>query len=159
MNRIFRLVWNHQLNALVVVSEIATSRGSLVAGPVVVHLKVPLKLLALGLACALGSGSALASDNQTLSDLQALTDKYLPVQVDAEVALKTLVSATSATPPTSPLADVAAHVQVGLGTRATAPAAPAPRPVAAPARVGLNARTASRLPVKAPGQTLPPTSR
>lgn len=149
MNRIFRLVWNHQLNALVVVSEIATSRGSLVAGPVVVHLKVPLKLLALGLACALGSGSALASDNQTLSDLQALTDKYLPVQVDAEVALKTLVSATSATPPTSPLADVAAHVQVGLGARAAAPVAPAPRPVAAAVQVRLNAQTPSRLPVAA----------
>lgn len=149
MNRIFRLVWNHQLNALVVVSEIATSRGSLVAGPVVVHLKVPLKLLALGLACALGSGSALASDNQTLSDLQALTDKYLPVQVDAEVALKTLVSATSATPPTSPLADVAAHVQVGLGARATAPVAPAPRPMAAAVRLGLDTRTPSRLPIAA----------
>ncbi len=149
MNRIFRLVWNHQLNALVVVSEIATSRGSLVAGPVVVHLKVPLKLLALGLACALGSGSALASDNQTLTDLQALTDKYLPVQVDADVALKTLVSATSATPPTSPLADVAAHVQVGLGARTTMPSVSAPRPVAAAARVALNTRSTPRLPVAA----------
>ena len=37
MNRIFRLVWSHRLNALVVVSEVATSRGSLVAGPVVGH--------------------------------------------------------------------------------------------------------------------------
>ncbi len=149
MNRIFRLVWNHRLNALVVVSEIATSRGSLVAGPVVVHLKVPLKLLALGLACALGSGSALAADNQTLADLQALTDKYLPVQVDADVALKTLVSATSATPPTSPLADVAAHVQVGLGTRPTSPGAPAPQPVAVAVHAGLKARATTSLPAKA----------
>lgn len=149
MNRIFRLVWNHQLNALVVVSEIATSRGSLVAGPVVVHLKVPLKLLAMGLACALGSSSAFASDNQTLADLQALTDKYLPVQVDADVALKALVSATSATPPTSPLADVAAHVQVGLGTHAESPVVRASRPVAAAVQGGLNPRAPSSLPAVA----------
>ncbi|WP_457319534.1 ESPR domain-containing protein, partial [Stenotrophomonas sp. P5_B8] len=58
MNRIFRLVWSHRLNALVVVSEVATSRGSLVAGPVVVHLKVPLSLLSMGLALALCSGTA-----------------------------------------------------------------------------------------------------
>jgi trimeric autotransporter adhesin len=87
MNRIYRLVWNHRLNALVVVSEIATARGSLAAGPVVIHLKVPLKLLALGLACALGSGSALAAESQTRADLDALTNKYLPVQIDAEAAL------------------------------------------------------------------------
>jgi len=142
MNRIFRLVWNHQLNALVVVSEIATSRGSLAAGPVVVHLKVPLKMLALGLACALGSGSALAADNQTLSDLQALTDKYLPVQVEAEAGLQALLPATSAAP-TSPLADVAAHLQAGLGSRTQPLATTAPQPVAAALRVNLTAGSAS----------------
>ncbi|OEZ02173.1 MULTISPECIES: ESPR domain-containing protein [Stenotrophomonas] len=54
MGRIFRLVWNHRLDALVVTSEIATARGSLAAGPTVLHLKVPLWLLSLGLASAPG---------------------------------------------------------------------------------------------------------
>ncbi len=86
MNRIFRLVWSHRLNALVVVSEIATARGSLAAGPVVVHLKVPMSVLSLGLSLALCTGSAWAGENQTLTDLQALAAKYtapLPVKLDA----------------------------------------------------------------------------
>jgi hypothetical protein len=161
MNRIFRLVWSHRLNALVVVSEIATARGSLAAGPVVVHLKVPLSVLSIGLAFALGSGSALAAQNQTLADLEALTDKYapLPVQVDANVALATVLNTTQAGPqlasdasvqvnlatPTAyapPIhATVAAKAQAALPVRIAVPSAPvgalaAPTPVAATKTTG-----------------------
>jgi len=112
MNRIFRLVWSHRLNALVVVSEIATSRGSLSAGPVVVHLKVPMSLLSLGLSLALCSGGAMAGENQTLTDLQALTAKYtapLPVKLDATVALAARAQDAA------PLLDVDARVNLNLG--------------------------------------------
>lgn len=120
MNRIFRLVWSHRLNALVVVSEVATSRGSLVAGPVVVHLKVPLSLLSMGLALALCSGTALAGERQTRSDLEALTAKYapLPVKLDAEAALAAVVRDRDSTPALS--AD--ANVSLNLGKPANAPA-------------------------------------
>jgi autotransporter adhesin len=113
MNRIFRLVWSHRLNALVVVSEIATARGSLAAGPVVVHLKVPLSVLSIGLAFALGSGSALAAQNQTLTDLEALTNKYapLPVQVDANVALATALNTAQGGPQLA--ADAGAQIRLG----------------------------------------------
>jgi autotransporter adhesin len=136
MNRIFRLVWSHRLNALVVVSEIATARGSLAAGPVVVHLKVPLSVLSIGLAFALGSGSALAAQNQTLADLEALTDKYapLPVQVDANVALAkvqlasdasvqvNLPTPTASVPPIR--ATVPVNAQAPLPARIELPSAP-----------------------------------
>lgn len=115
MNRIFRLVWSHRLNALVVVSEIATARGSLAAGPVVVHPKVPMSVLSLGLSLALCTGSAWAGENQTLTDLQALTAKYtapLPVKLDAEVAL----AAAARDRGTSPLLSVDAKVNLNLGT-------------------------------------------
>ncbi|MBU2049983.1 MAG: hemagglutinin, partial [Gammaproteobacteria bacterium] len=115
MNRIFRLVWSHRLNALVVVSEIATARGSLAAGPVVVHLKVPMSVLSLGLSLALCTGSAWAGENQTLTDLQALTAKYtapLPVKLDAEVAL----AAAARDRGTAPLLSVDAKVNLNLGT-------------------------------------------
>ena len=115
MNRIFRLVWSHRLNALVVVSEVATSRGSLVAGPVVVHLKVPLSLLSMGLALALSSGTALAGESQTRSDLDALTAKYapLPVKLDAEVALAAVVRSRDTSPALS--ADANVNLNLGLG--------------------------------------------
>ena len=122
MNRIFRLVWNHQLKALVVVSEIATSRGSLAAGPVRVHLRVPLSALSIGLALALCSGGAWAGESQTLNDLQALAAKYapLPVKIDAEAAL----AAVTHTRDTSPALSAQANVNLALGTRnVTAPAA------------------------------------
>ena len=115
MNRIFRLVWSHRLNALVVVSEIATARGSLAAGPVVVHLKVPMSVLSLGLSLALCTGSAWAGENQTLTDLQALTAKYtapLPVKLDADVAL----AAAARDRGTAPLLSVDAKVNLNLGT-------------------------------------------
>jgi hypothetical protein len=41
MDRTFRLAWSHRLDALVVISEISTARGSLAAGPTLLHLKVP----------------------------------------------------------------------------------------------------------------------
>ena len=117
MNRIFRLVWSHRLNALVVVSEIATARGSLAAGPVVVHLKVPMSVLSLGLSLALCTGSAWAGENQTLTDLQALAAKYtapLPVKLDAEVAL----AAAARDRGTTPLLSVDANVNLNLGDQA-----------------------------------------
>ncbi len=139
MNRIFRLVWSHRLNALVVVSEIATARGSLAAGPVVVHLKVPLSVLSIGLAFALGSGSALAAQNQTLADLEALTDKYapLPVQVDANVALATVLHSAQ----TVPQLATDASVQVNIGT-VTASVPPIHASVAAKAQAALPVRIA-----------------
>lgn len=114
MNRIFRLIWSHRLNALVVVSEVATSRGSLVAGPVVVHLKVPLSLLSMGLALALSSGTALAGESQTRSDLDALTAKYapLPVKLDAEAALAAVVRSRDSSPALS--ADANVTLNLGL---------------------------------------------
>ncbi|WP_447593973.1 YadA-like family protein [Stenotrophomonas rhizophila] len=146
MNRIFRLVWSHRLNALVVVSEVATSRGSLVAGPVVVHLKVPLSMLSMGLALALCSGTAWAGESQTRSDLDALTNKYapLPVKVDAEAALAAMVRTGDSTPALSAAANV--NLNLGLGKPAAATSAQAavdvgvkvkaalPRQLAAPER-------------------------
>ncbi|WP_295553667.1 ESPR-type extended signal peptide-containing protein [uncultured Stenotrophomonas sp.] len=91
MNRIYRRVWNRQLNALVVASELATgdSGGSAARDPRSALL-MPTAL-ALGLLCVLASGHAGASEsNQSLRDLQALAAKYaqpMPVKVDAEVAL------------------------------------------------------------------------
>ncbi|MBA0367327.1 hemagglutinin [Stenotrophomonas maltophilia] len=91
MNRIYRRVWNRQLNALVVASELATgdSGGSAARDPHA-FLLMPTAL-ALALLCALASGHAGASEtNQSLRDLQALAAKYaqpMPVKVDAEVAL------------------------------------------------------------------------
>ncbi len=91
MNRIYRRVWNRQLNALVVASELATgdSGGSAARDPRSALL-MPTAL-ALALLCALASGHAGASEsNQSLRDLQALAAKYaqpMPVKVDAEVAL------------------------------------------------------------------------
>jgi len=125
MNRIFRLVWSHRLNALVVVSEVATSRGSLVAGPVVVHLKVPLSLLSMGLALALSSGTALAGESQTRSDLDALTAKYapLPVKLDADAALAAVVRARDSSPALN--ADANVSLNLGLG-KAGGTAAPLP---------------------------------
>lgn len=90
MNRIYRRVWNRQLNALVVASELATgdSGGSAARDPRSALL-MPTAL-ALALLCALASGHAGASEsNQSLRDLQALAAKYaqpMPVKVDAEVA-------------------------------------------------------------------------
>ncbi|WP_313244376.1 YadA-like family protein [Stenotrophomonas rhizophila] len=146
MNRIFRLVWSHRLNALVVVSEVATSRGSLVAGPVVVHLKVPLSMLSMGLALALCSGTAWAGESQTRNDLDALTNKYapLPVKVDAEAALAAMVRTGDSTPALSAAANV--NLNLGLGKPAAATSAQAavdvgvkvkaalPRQLAAPER-------------------------
>jgi len=126
MNRIFRLVWSHRLNALVVVSEVATSRGSLVAGPVVVHLKVPLSLLSMGLALALSSGTALAGESQTRSDLDALTAKYapLPVKLDADAALAAVVRARDSSPALNADANVSLNLGLGKagGTSAPLPA-------------------------------------
>lgn len=91
MNRIYRRVWNRQLNALVVALELATgdSGGSAARDPRSALL-MPTAL-ALALLCALASGHAGASEsNQSLRDLQALAAKYaqpMPVKVDAEVAL------------------------------------------------------------------------
>ncbi|HBS54273.1 MAG TPA: hypothetical protein DEA38_00905, partial [Stenotrophomonas sp.] len=91
MNRIYRRVWNRQLNALVVASELATGDG----GATTLRdpqskLLVP-SALALALLSVLASGTAAASEaNQSLRDLQALAAKYtqtMPVKVDAEVAL------------------------------------------------------------------------
>lgn len=162
MNRIFRLVWSHRLNALVVVSEVATSRGSLVAGPVVVHLKVPLSILSVGLALALGSGTALASDTQTRADLEALTDKYapMPVKLDADIALAAVLRARQASPALS--ADANVNLNLGLRAQVARPAnvtPPAkPRPAPAPALQAVAAVRASATAGAAANTPSPPAS-
>lgn len=102
MNRIYRRVWNRQLNALVVASELATgdSGGSAARDPRA-FLLMPTTL-ALALLCVLASGHAGASEsNQSLRDLQALAAKYtqpMPVKVDAEVALAAAASQAQSSP-------------------------------------------------------------
>ncbi|MBH1677636.1 YadA-like family protein [Stenotrophomonas maltophilia] len=112
MNRIYRRVWNRQLNALVVASELATgdSGGSAARDPRAVLL-MPTTL-ALALLCVLASGHAGASEsNQSLRDLQALAAKYtqpMPVKVDAEVALAAAASQAQSSPA------ISADARVGL---------------------------------------------
>ncbi|WP_459018114.1 ESPR-type extended signal peptide-containing protein [Stenotrophomonas sp. PSU_St142] len=112
MNRIYRRVWNRQLNALVVASELATgdSGGSAARDPRA-FLLMPTTL-ALALLCALASGHAGASEsNQSLRDLQALAAKYtqpMPVKVDAEVALAAAASQAQGSPA------ISADARVGL---------------------------------------------
>lgn len=116
MNRIYRRVWNRQLNALVVASELATgdSGGSAARDPRSALL-MPTAL-ALALLCALASGHAGASEsNQSLRDLQALAAKYaqpMPVKVDAEVAL----AAASRQAQSSPAISADARVSLQLST-------------------------------------------
>lgn len=116
MNRIYRRVWNRQLNALVVASELATgdSGGGAARDPRSVLL-MPTAL-ALALLCALASGHAGASEsNQSLRDLQALAAKYaqpMPVKVDAEVALV----AASRQAQSSPAISADARVGLQLST-------------------------------------------
>ncbi|MCI1110293.1 YadA-like family protein [Stenotrophomonas maltophilia] len=118
MNRIYRRVWNRQLNALVVASELATgdSGGSAARDPRSALL-MPTAL-ALALLCALASGHAGASaseSNQSLRDLQALAAKYaqpMPVKVDAEVAL----AAASRQAQSSPAISADARVGLQLST-------------------------------------------
>ncbi|MCF3535268.1 hemagglutinin [Stenotrophomonas maltophilia] len=112
MNRIYRRVWNRQLNALVVASELATgdSGGSAARDPRA-FLLMPTTL-ALALLCVLASGHAGASEsNQSLRDLQALAAKYTqptPVKVDAEVALAAAASQAQSSPA------ISADARVGL---------------------------------------------
>ncbi|HEL4805876.1 TPA: YadA-like family protein [Stenotrophomonas maltophilia] len=112
MNRIYRRVWNRQLNALVVASELATgdSGGSAARDPRA-FLLVPTTL-ALALLCVMASGHAGASEsNQSLRDLQALAAKYtqpMPVKVDAEVALAAAASQAQSSPA------ISADARVGL---------------------------------------------
>nr|WP_313311989.1 YadA-like family protein [Stenotrophomonas geniculata] len=116
MNRIYRRVWNRQLNALVVASELATgdSGGSAARDPRSALL-MPTAL-ALALLCALASGHAGASEsNQSLRDLQALAAKYaqpMPAKVDAEVAL----AAASRQAQSSPAISADARVDLQLST-------------------------------------------
>ncbi len=112
MNRIYRRVWNRQLNALVVASELATgdSGGSAARDPRA-FLLMPTTL-ALALLCVLASGHAGASEsNQSLRDLQALAARYtqpMPVKVDAEVALAAAASQAQSSPA------ISADARVGL---------------------------------------------
>lgn len=112
MNRIYRRVWNRQLNALVVASELATgdSGGSAARDPRACLL-MP-STLALALLCVLASGHAGASEtNQSLRDLQALAAKYtqsMPVKVDAEVALAAAARQAQSSPA------ISADARVGL---------------------------------------------
>ncbi|WP_414606595.1 ESPR domain-containing protein, partial [Stenotrophomonas pavanii] len=117
MNRIYRRVWNRQLNALVVASELATgdSGGSAARDPRT-SLLMPTAL-ALALLCVLASGHAGASEtNQSLRDLQALAAKYaqpMPVKVDAEVALAAAARQAQSSPALS------ADARVGLQLNTT----------------------------------------
>ncbi|WP_444810999.1 ESPR-type extended signal peptide-containing protein [Stenotrophomonas sp. LC732] len=117
MNRIYRRVWNRQLNALVVASELATgdSGGGAASDPRA-FLLMPTAL-ALALLCALASGHAGASEtNQSLRDLQALAAKYaqpMPVKVDAEVALAAAARQAQSSPA------ISADARLGLQLNTT----------------------------------------
>lgn len=121
MNRIYRRVWNRQLNALVVASELATGDSGDSGGSAARDPRSALLMptaLALALLCALASGHAGASaseSNQSLRDLQALAAKYaqpMPVKVDAEVAL----AAASRQAQSSPAISADARVGLQLST-------------------------------------------
>ncbi|WP_258223072.1 ESPR domain-containing protein, partial [Stenotrophomonas sp. HMWF023] len=112
MNRIYRRVWNRQLNALVVASELATGdSGGTAPRDRRASLLVP-STLALALLCVLASGPAAATESsQSLRDLQALAAKYtqpMPVKVDAEVALAAAARQAQANPA------ISANARVGL---------------------------------------------
>ncbi|HFK2921517.1 TPA: ESPR-type extended signal peptide-containing protein [Stenotrophomonas maltophilia] len=111
MNRIYRRVWNRQLNALVVASELATGDSGSAARDPRAFLLMPTTL-ALALLCALASGHAGASEtNQSLRDLQALAAKYaqpMPVKIDAEVALAAAARQAQSSPA------ISADARVGL---------------------------------------------
>ncbi|HAL23149.1 MAG TPA: hemagglutinin, partial [Stenotrophomonas sp.] len=115
MNRIYRRVWNRQLNAMVVASELATGDN---AGATLHDARSAMpapSLLALALLCVLASGTAYATEsNQSLRDLQALAAKYtqtMPVKVDAEVAL----AARAAQANTATNADARVALQLNTG--------------------------------------------
>ena len=166
MNRIYRRVWNRQLNALVVASELATGdSGGTAPRDRRASLLVP-STLAMALLCVLASGPAAATEaNQSLRDLQALAAKYtqpMPVKVDAEVALAAAARQAQANPAISANARVSlqlsttslpvvrdvlpATVQVKLAAGA------APRQVPAPvlgadvrANIGVGTAAATRV--------------
>ncbi|MBH1490212.1 hemagglutinin [Stenotrophomonas maltophilia] len=116
MNRIYRRVWNRQLNALVVASELATGDSGGAARDPRAFLLMPTAL-ALALLCALASGHAGASEtNQSLRDLQALAAKYaqpMPVKVDAEVALAAAARQAQSSPA------ISADARLGLQLNTT----------------------------------------
>ena len=138
MNRIYRRVWNRQLNALVVASELATGdSGGTASRDPRTFLLTP-SALALALLCVLASGPASATEsNQSLRDLQALAAKYtqtLPVKVDAEVALAAAARQAQATPA------ISADTRVGLQLSTTSlPLVRDVLPAAVQVKLGANA--------------------
>ncbi|MBH1834548.1 hemagglutinin [Stenotrophomonas maltophilia] len=138
MNRIYRRVWNRQLNALVVASELATGdSGGTASRDPRTSLLTP-SALALALLCVLASGPASATEsNQSLRDLQALAAKYtqtLPVKVDAEVALAAAARQAQATPA------ISADTRVGLQlSTASLPLVHEVLPAAVQVKLGANA--------------------
>ncbi|WP_277380762.1 ESPR-type extended signal peptide-containing protein [Stenotrophomonas maltophilia] len=138
MNRIYRRVWNRQLNALVVASELATGySGGTASRDPRTSLLTP-SALALALLCVLASGPASATEsNQSLRDLQALVAKYtqtLPVKVDAEVALAAAARQAQATPA------ISADTRVGLQLSTTSlPLVRDVLPAAVQVKLGANA--------------------
>jgi len=124
MNRIYRLVWSHALNAFVVVSELATTQGKKHS---VTHdarrgrMASPL-LLTLGL---LGSwaGTARAGDPR-LDELLSLADKYAPTVssgVDASPSAPSAARVRIA-------ADPAVAISLSSTTSPSSSAAAPPRP-------------------------------
>ncbi|MHC1669737.1 ESPR-type extended signal peptide-containing protein [Stenotrophomonas maltophilia] len=138
MNRIYRRVWNRQLNALVVASELATGdSGGTASRDPRTSLLTP-SALALALLCVLANGPASATEsNQSLRDLQALAAKYtqtLPVKVDAEVALAAAARQAQATPA------ISADTRVGLQlSTASLPLVHEVLPAAVQVKLGANA--------------------
>ncbi len=115
MNRIFRLVWNRELNAMVVASELASSHGAASANVDQRHAVPVFGALAVALAVALSAGNAHAS-YQSLRDLQSLAAKYTqqaPVKVDAEAA----IAALAGQPTSRALLDVNTNVALQLGSQ------------------------------------------
>ncbi|PTN54939.1 ESPR-type extended signal peptide-containing protein [Stenotrophomonas panacihumi] len=126
MNRIYRLVWSHTLNAFVVVSELATSQGKKHSTTHDARRSwmAPPLLLTLGL---LGSwaGTARAGDPR-LDELLNIADKYTPsvsggvdVQLAAQSPVRVRIDVGQA-PAVSP----------GSTTSPSSSAAAPPRPAA-----------------------------
>ncbi|MCL7713518.1 ESPR-type extended signal peptide-containing protein [Stenotrophomonas mori] len=122
MNRIYRLVWNHALNAFVVASELSSGHGKRAAR----RLR-PLQAgsaLGLGGMLALGLAGPAQAGDVRLDDLQALVAKYAtqdaPVTAPGAAAVVPAVVHVPAPVQASLPVPAAATVRVPAAARSTA---------------------------------------
>ena len=126
MNRIYKLIWNPQLRAMVVASELATGHA---AGSRTARLLAP-RLAVLSMACALGCWGYVApamAQSAELADIAQLVERYSQPVED----LNALVARAAGQPlPQSPAAlqPVAATAAVSVSAQAQLQIAPV-RPI------------------------------